>query len=78
MTRVVRQHMLPNTSVSCPLCDGGPEDCSHLFFLCPLAQAAWRVAAVVHLSVTSEEAFWSSLSGVSSGGRRIFTTLWAI
>ena len=26
MTRVMRQRMLPATSVSCPLCDGGPED----------------------------------------------------
>ena len=41
----------------------GPEDCSHLFFQCPLAQAAWRVAGVARLSVTSEEAFWRSLSG---------------
>ena len=32
-------------------------------FQCPLAQAAWRVAGVARLSVTSEEAFWRSLSG---------------
>ena len=63
MTRAVRQRMLPDTLGSFPLCDGGAEDCSHLFFQCPLAQEAWRVATVVRLSVTSEEAFWSSLSG---------------
>ena len=63
MTQVVHQRMLPDTSVGCPLCDGGLEDSSHLFFQCPLAHEAWRVAAVVRLSVTSEEAFWSSLSG---------------
>ena len=70
MTRVARQRMFPDSPVSCPLCwggggGGGPEDCSHLFFQCSLAQEAWRGAAVARLSVTSEEAFWSSLSGGS-------------
>ena len=58
------------------------EDCSHLFFQCPLAQEAWRGAAVARLSVTSEETFWSSLLGGSfrreADWRRIFATLWAI
>ena len=66
----------------CPLCGGGPEDCSHLFFQCPLAQEAWRGAAVARLSVTSEETFWNSLLGGSfrreADWRRIFATLWAI
>ena len=82
MTRVVRQRMFPASPVSCPLYDGGPEDCSHLFFQCPLAQAAWRVAGVARLSVTSEEAFWRSQSGGffrrEADWRRIFATLWAI
>ena len=82
MTQVVRQRMFPASPVSCPLYDGGPEDCSHLFFQCPLAQAAWRVAGVARLSVTSEEAFWRSLSGGffrrEADWRRIFGTLWAI
>ena len=63
MTRAVRQRMFPDSPVNCPLCAGGPEDCSHLFFHCLLAQEVWREAAVVHLFVTSDEAFWSSLSG---------------
>ena len=82
MTRVMHQRILPATSVSCPLCDGGPKDCSHLFFLYPLAQVAWWVAAVARLSMTSEEAFWRSLSGgffrSEVDWRRIFATLWAI
>ena len=57
MTRVARQRMFPDSPVCCPLCGGGPEDCSHLFFQCPLAQEAWRGAAVARLSVTSEETF---------------------
>ena len=48
MTRVVHQRMLPARPVSCPLCDGGPEDCSHLFFQCPLAQEAWRVVGAAY------------------------------
>ena len=81
-TRVARQRMFPDSPISCPLCGGGPEDCSHLFFQCPLAQEAWRGAAVARLSVTSEETFWSSLLGGSfrreADWRRIFATLWAI
>ena len=42
MTRAVRQRMLPNAPVSCPLCSWGPEDCSHLFFQCSLVQETWR------------------------------------
>ena len=42
MTRVARQRMFPDSPVCCPLCGGGPEHCSHLFFQCPLAQEAWR------------------------------------
>ena len=57
MTRVVRQRTHPDSPVNCPVCGGGPEDCSHLFFQCLLTQEVWREAAVVRLSVTSEEAF---------------------
>ena len=82
MTQVVRQRMLLDSPVSCPLCGGGPKDCSHLFFQCSLVQEAWQGATVARLSVTSEEAFWSSLSGGFFRGeadwRRIFFTLWAI
>ena len=56
------------------------KDCSPLFFQCLLAQEVWREAAVIRLSVTSEEAFWSSLSGGffrrEADWRRIFATLW--
>ena len=82
MTRAVRQRMYPDSPENCPLRDGGFEDCSHLFFQCPLAQEVWWEAAVNRLSVTSEEAFWSSLSGGffmrEAEWGRIFATLWAI
>ena len=79
MTRDVQQHMFPDSPVNCPLCGGGPEDCSHLLFHCLLAQEVWREAAVVRLSVTSDEAFWSSLSGGffrrEADWRRIFASV---
>ena len=61
MTRALRQRMAPNSPVECPLCAGAVEDCSHLFFVCPLAQAVWQGANVGRLGVSSEEAFWQSL-----------------
>ena len=82
MTRAMRQRMFSDSPVSCPLCGEGTEDCSHLFFRCSLAQETWWAAAVARLSVTSEEAFWSSLSGGffrrEADWRRIFAILWAI
>ena len=63
MTRAVRQRTFRDAPVSCPLCGGGLENCSHLFFQCSSVQEAWRGAAVARLSVTLEEVFWSSLSG---------------
>ena len=41
MTRALRQQMVPNSPDECPLCARAVEDCSHLFFACPLAQAVW-------------------------------------
>ena len=60
----------------------GSRGLLHLFFQCSLVQEAWRGAAVARLSVTSEEAFSSSLSGGffrrEADWRWIFATLWAI
>ena len=76
------RHSSELPSLGCLGGGGGAEDCFHLFFQCSLAQKAWRAAAVVRLSVTSEEAFWNSLSGGIFSGeadwRRTFATLWAI
>ena len=37
MTRSLRQQMVLNSHMECPLRTGAAEDCSHLFFVCPLA-----------------------------------------
>ena len=63
MTRSLRQRMVPNSPVECPMCTWAVEDCSQLFFACPLAETVWQVAGVNRLVVTSEEAFWQSLGG---------------
>ena len=81
MTRSVRQRMVPDSPVECPLCKGAVEDCSHLFFVCLLAQVLWQVANVGRLMVTSEEAFWGSLGGGTfhheAEWQTIFATLWS-
>ena len=65
-----------------PLCARAVEDCTHLFFACPLAQEVWQAAGVGRLVGTSEEAFWQSLSGGSfrreAEWQTIFATLWSI
>ena len=82
MTRTLRQRMYPDSPVSCPLCNGGAEDCGHLFFQCPLAQETWQSVNVDSLGITSIEAFWASLSGGffrrEADWRCIFAVLWAI
>ena len=47
---------VPNSPVECLLCAGAMEDCLHLFFACPLAQAVWQAAGVSRLVTTSKEA----------------------
>ena len=63
MTRAFRQHMYPDSPVSCPLYNRGVEDSDHLFFQCSLAQEAWQSVVVARLDAISAEAFWTSLSG---------------
>ena len=78
MTRTLRCQFDPEASAVCPLCNEVEEDCSHLFFKCPLAQAAWRAAGVGHLDTSSDEEFWRSISGGvfcrEADWRRIFAT----
>ena len=82
MIRALRQQMVPNSPVECPLCAGAVEDCSHLFFACPLAQAVWQAASVGRLRVSLEEAFWRSLSDGpfcrETEWQTIFATLWSL
>ena len=62
MTRAFRQHMYPDSPLSCPLCNQGAEDCDQLFFQCSLAQESWHSVVVALLDTTSAEAFWSSVT----------------
>ena len=82
MTRALRQWMVPNSPVECPLCAGAVEDCSHLFFACPLAQVVWQATNVGRLVVSSEEAFWRSLGDGpfrrEAEWQTIFATLWSL
>ena len=82
MMRALQQRMAPNSPVECPLCVGAVEDCSYLFFVCPLAQAVWLAANVGRLVVSSKEAFWWSLgSGPfcrEAEWQTIFVTLWSL
>ena len=82
MTRALRQRMVQNSPVECPLCAGAVEDCSHLFFACPLAHAVWQAANVSRLAVSSEEAFWQLLGDRpfrrEAEWQTIFSTLWSL
>ena len=82
MTRSLRQRLVPDSPVDCPMCARAMEDCPHLFFTCPFAQEVWLAVNVGRIVTTSEEALWRSLSG--GAFRRetewltIFATLWSI
>ena len=82
MTRTLRRRFDPEASAVCPLCNEAEEDCSHLFFQCPLAQAARRAAGVGYLDTSSDEEFWRSISGGifrrEADWQRIFATLWSV
>ena len=57
ITRALQQRVALNSPVECPLCAGAVEDCSHLFFVYPLAQAVWQAVNVGRIVVSSEKAF---------------------
>ena len=82
ITRTLRCRFDPEASAVCPLCNEAEEDCSHLFFQCPLAQAAWWAAGVGHLDTSLGEEFWRSISGGvfrrEADWQRIFATLWLV
>ena len=82
MTRAFRQHMYPDSLVSCPLCNRGMEDCDHLFFQCSLTQEAWQSVDVARLDVSSAVAYWTSVLGNffrrEADRRCIFAVLWII
>ena len=82
MMRALRQRYVPGADARCVMCSATMEDCTHLFFECPLVQPVWAAAAVEGLDTTSADAFWRSLSQGpfrrEAEWRTIFATLWAI
>ena len=82
MTRAMCHRLVPGAIMNCPLCDGEIEDCSHLFFTCPMVQEAWRTSGAARPTVSSGVEFWSSFIDNSfrweMAWRRVFATLWAI
>ena len=82
MTRALRQRYVPEADASCVMCSSMFEDCTHLFFECPLVQPMWAAAALDGLDTTSADAFWRSLCQGpfrrEVEWRTIFATLWAI
>ena len=77
MTRAMRHHIVPRAVMNCPLCDGEIEDCSRLFFTCPMVQESWQTTGAARPTVSSDEEFWSSFRR-ETAWRRVFATLWAI
>ena len=57
MTRSFRQRMAPNFTGDCALCGANLENCEHLFVLCPISQAVWRLVGVARPTLTSLEDF---------------------
>ena len=82
MTRALWQRMAPNSPVKCTLCARAVEDRSHLFFICPLAQAVWQSANVGRLGMSSDEALWQSLGDGpfrhEVEWQTIFAILWSL
>ena len=82
MTRSLRQRFVPEADAGCVMCSDATEDCSHLFFECPLVQPVWTGAALRGIDATSAAAFWrSTCQGPfrrEAEWQTIFATLWAI
>ena len=58
MTQALRQRYVPEADVGCVMCSATTEDCTHLFFECPLVQPVWAAAALEGFDTTSADAFW--------------------
>ena len=82
VTRVTCQRISPASLADCSMCSTRLEDCSHLFFECPVAWAVWAAQSILLVVTLSEESFWDSLrrgapKPVIECGR-LFVFLWAI
>ena len=61
MTRSLRQRLVPEADPGCVMCSGATEDCSHLFFECPLVQPIWIATALGGINITVGDGFWHSI-----------------
>ena len=82
MTRSLRQRFVSEADDGCVMCSCATEDCSHLFFECPLVQPVWTTAVLGEIDVTAGDAFWRSICQGpfrrEAEWQTIFATLWAI
>ena len=82
MTRSLRQRFVGEADDGCVMCFGATEDCSYLFFECPLVQPVWIAVALGEIDVTAGDAFWRSICQGpfrrEAEWQTIFATLWAI
>ena len=82
MTRSQRQRYVQEVDAGCVMCSGAIEDCTHLFFECPLVQPVWTAAAMGGIDATLAAAFWCSICQWpfrrKAEWKTIFATLWAI
>ena len=82
MMRSLWQRFVPEANDGCVMYYGATEDCSHLFFECPLVQSVWTAAALGEIDVTVGDTFWQSICQGpfrrEAEWQTIFATLWAI
>ena len=82
MMRSLQQRYVPEADAGCVICSTMSEDCTHLFFECPLVQLVWAAAALDGLNTTLADVFWRSLCQGplrrEAEWRTIFATLWTI
>ena len=82
MTQSWQQRYVPEADAGCVMCSGAIEDCTHLFFECPLVQPVWTAAALGGIDAMSAAAFWRLICQGpfrwEAEWKTIFATLWAI
>ena len=61
MTRVLKKKVYPDVSEEGVLCQGGEEDCKHLFFEGSFAYTIWATQGITSVDVIYEMNFWDSI-----------------
>ena len=80
--RFLWQRFVPDVDAGCVMCSDTTEDCSHLFFECPMVQPEWIAASLGGIDVKAGDAFWHSICQGpfrrEAEWQNILATLWAI